>query len=77
VRQIENRKEMSNNAQIAETQMLAKRRKKGMLKNAWSAQPLTIVVRVDAVDSSYMATRDRIVSTAAVVGVRTPSLCSF
>jgi hypothetical protein len=24
-----------------------------------------------------MATRDRIVSTAAVVGVRTPSLCSF
>jgi hypothetical protein len=34
MRQIENRKEMSSNAQIAETQMLAKRRKKGMLKNA-------------------------------------------
>jgi hypothetical protein len=69
---------MSHNAKIIETQMPMKRRKKGMLKKmheVLNRSPLSS--EPGPLGSQYMATEDMIVSATTVVGVRTPSLCSF
>jgi hypothetical protein len=77
-RQIESKKEMSRNAQIAETQMPAKRKKKGALEKMHEVLNRSLLLSEPVpLGSLYMATRDSIVSATAVVGVRTPSLCSF